>query len=132
MERIDAPGLVAIDDSAATLSVVAALARANGYDDVETFQSVAAALASLKRRGTRKTVLVCDLNMPGADGVELFKSLSHTAFEGPIVILSGADDRVLKTAANLAQAYGLDLRARLSKPVQPDAFGRLLAALHGA
>jgi len=131
MERIDAPALVAVDDCATTLVAVEALARANGYDAVETFQSAAGALAGLARPGRGKSVLVCDLNMPGADGVELLKSLAQMKFEGPIVILSGADDRVLNTAANLAKAYGLDVRARLAKPVRPGEFGRLLAALRG-
>jgi len=126
-----APMLVAIDDNAFQLRIVRAIAQANGFADIETCASAADGLAALERLSDRKIVLLCDLNMPDMDGVELIKALGKRKFPGVLVIVSGAAASVRASAANLAKAYGLDLRAALAKPVDPGEFGKLLVALRG-
>lgn len=125
------PVLVAIDDNAFELRIVRGLAQASGFADIETCTSAADGLAALDRLADRKIVLLCDLNMPDMDGVELIKTLGARKFPGALAIVSGAADSVRASAAHLAKAYGLDLRAVLAKPVDPGEFGRLLVALRG-
>lgn len=61
-----------------------------------------------------------DLNMPGADGIELLRHLSHTNYKGEITLISGSDSRVVATSERLGRDLGLDMAGMISKPVDVD------------
>jgi PAS domain S-box-containing protein len=88
---------------------------------VYTYDSAAAALASLANRDTSALLLLFDLNMPQMDGVELMRCLAERRYAGAIALISGADTRVLETASKLATAYNLNVLGYLTKPFEADA-----------
>ena len=49
-----------------------------------------------------------DLGMP-VDGVELLRFLADEGFQGPVLIISGFDRRVLESAFRLGEAQGLNM-----------------------
>lgn len=51
------------------------------------------------------------------DGIELLRHLTERAFDGNLILMSGASPDVLATAADLARLHGLRLLAALRKPV---------------
>jgi len=65
----------------------------------------------------RVDLIIADLNMPDTDGVELLAALAQHAVHAPIVIVSGAAGPVIKAAAALAKARGLNILGALPKPV---------------
>ncbi|MBX9400884.1 EAL domain-containing response regulator [Lysobacter sp. BMK333-48F3] len=71
-------------------------------------------------------VLVCDLNMPGMDGVRLLGRIAELPVRPAIVLVSGEDPRVLDSSRQFAEARGLTILGTLQKPVERDS---LLAAL---
>ena len=60
-------------------------------------------------------VILCDLNMPEMDGVELLHQIAEKNFTGGILLLSGEDDRMLEAAYELARAHQLNMIGAISK-----------------
>jgi len=51
-------------------------------------------------------VITLDLCMPEEDGIGVFATLHESGFQGELVIISGQDDWLRKTASRLASARG--------------------------
>jgi EAL domain-containing protein (putative c-di-GMP-specific phosphodiesterase class I) len=77
-------------------------------------------------RSFEPDLIVLDLMMPGADGVQVLRSLADEKCVAEIILFSGADARVLNTAARLGASHGLRIRELLHKPI---ALAELEAAL---
>ena len=120
------PRLLLIDDEPALATFVADAAAMSGFDPVVTdndslfrdeFHSEAPAMVAL------------DLGMPGMDGVELLRFLSAESFDGPVLIISGFDRRVLESAFRLGEALGLTMVGPLEKPVRLEELETVLTEL---
>lgn len=72
-------------------------------------------------------LIILDLMMPKADGVQVLRALAEDGCEAEIVLFSGADSRVLNTAARLAESHGLRIRGLMRKPVNIEALRTLLS-----
>ena len=117
------PRLLLIDDEPALAAFVANAAAMSG------FEPVVASNDSLFReqfQAETPRMVALDLGMPGMDGVELLRFLSAEAFEGPVLIISGFDRRVLESAFRLGEALGLRMVGPLEKPVRLEALEAIL------
>ncbi len=63
------------------------------------------------------TVVVLDLQMPGADGIELLRYLGERGSKAQVLVASGMDQRVLATAQQIGKAQGLTMLGALQKPI---------------
>ena len=63
-------------------------------------------------------VVVVDLAMPGADGIELLRFLAGENCTALVLIVSGFDGRVVESAIRLGSALGLRMGRALTKPVR--------------
>ncbi len=77
----------------------------------------------------KPTVLFLDIFMPDRDGLELLGLLQRHAYDGQIVMMSGADLLYLNMAAASAKARGLRLAGVLSKPCRKQEIEDLLQRL---
>jgi len=77
----------------------------------------------------RPAMVALDLGMPGSDGVELLRFLAERSFNGPVLIISGFDRRVLDSAFRLGEALGLHMVGPLEKPTRLEALEDLLLQL---
>ena len=84
----------------------------------------AAALECLD--GSKVDVVICDLNMPGMDGLEFLRHLAGREAQPAVILLSGEDKAVLKTAVQLGQAYKLPILGALAKPIKKELLEELL------
>ena len=119
------PQLLLIDDEPALADFVANAARECGFDPTVTSNDMA---FRDEFRAGRPDAVAMDLGMP-VDGVELLRFLSDEMFEGPVLIISGFDRRVLESAFRLGEAQGLNMAGPLEKPVRLEELEDLLKRL---
>jgi DNA-binding response OmpR family regulator len=119
------PQLLLIDDEPALADFVANAARECGFDPTVTSNDMA---FRDEFRAGRPDAVAMDLGMP-VDGVELLRFLSDELFEGPVLIISGFDRRVLESAFRLGEAQGLNMAGPLEKPVRLEELEDLLKRL---
>ncbi|HEY4382245.1 MAG TPA: response regulator [Acidobacteriaceae bacterium] len=62
-------------------------------------------------------LIFLDIVMPHVDGIELLKMLSHNGCTARIVLMSGADTRILETTEEWGKSLGLEIVGFLQKPV---------------
>lgn len=108
------PQVAIVDDEPGLTAVVAMALEEEGIS-VDTFTDARRFLAALDC-GADYTILVCDLRMPGLDGLELIRQLRDRQGPRRIVIMSGCPDRARDTAASIAQTDGFEIVATVSKP----------------
>lgn len=77
----------------------------------------------------KPTVLFLDIFMPDRDGLELLGLLQKHAYDGQIVMMSGADSLYLNMAAASAKVRGLRLAGVLAKPCRKQDLQDLLQRL---
>ena len=120
------PRLLLIDDEPALAAYLAEAAK------ISDFEPVTARNDTEFRdlfKGDRPAMVAVDLGMPGMDGVELLRFLAEKSFQGPVLIISGFDRRVLESAFRLGQALGLTMTGPLEKPARLDDIETLLRDL---
>ena len=72
-------------------------------------------------------VIMLDIFMPETDGFELLHYLGKRHCPAALILTSGKDRHFLCSAEQLAQAYGLKVLDKLSKPVRVQDLTRPLA-----
>ncbi|MEG3143197.1 response regulator [Sphingomonas sp. RT2P30] len=109
-----------VDDDAAVRTALLFALEVKGFR-VADYVDAADFLA--RGRG-QPGVLICDVRMPGMDGIELTRLLTREATAMPIVLITGHANPALKAAAIAAGALSV-----LEKPVD---LAVLLAQITGA
>jgi EAL domain-containing protein (putative c-di-GMP-specific phosphodiesterase class I)/ActR/RegA family two-component response regulator len=120
--------ILLVDDDELQLTLLGMQLANLGYTDVILARGGDEALAQFERHGTEINLIISDLSMPGMDGLVLMRHLVQRGFAASFILLSGATDEILSSAAGLAQAHHLDLLGVLSKPCAPERLRELLAA----
>jgi DNA-binding NtrC family response regulator len=101
---------IALDDEAPLVRGLKRLLEPYGFA-VETFTDGAEALAAVERDGASIDVMLCDVSMPGMDGIEVVQRVRAIAPELPVVMLTG--DRSAGTAVRALKAGAFNY---LNKP----------------
>ena len=113
-----------VDDDPMMVEVLVGVLRDEGLTAVEAVGDGAAALDHLSVH--RVDLLICDLNMPGVDGIRLLNQLASLVSRPAVVLFSGEDPRVLDASRRFAEAKQLTILGVLRKPVGRDSVMDLL------
>jgi EAL domain-containing protein (putative c-di-GMP-specific phosphodiesterase class I)/ActR/RegA family two-component response regulator len=121
--------LLVVDDQPDLCEFIAEAAQSMGFEtcvanDAEQFRRVLLDF--------RPSVVVMDLQMPGADGIELLRYLARQGSRAQVLVASGMDERVLATAEQVGRSQGLNMLGALRKPILlPDLEGVLRKTMRG-
>lgn len=118
--------LLAIDDNLDSAELIVRLARKCGYEAEALSQE-----SDLANRlmSAPVDVLTLDLCMPDQDGIGLMSVLQEHGFKGAIIIASGQEGWLRRSASRLATARGLTVAGDFAKPVDLAAMTQLLQKL---
>ncbi len=117
--------ILLLDDDAFMLELLADMIAGLGEHTVVCETDGRRALIELRLRPP--ALVICDLSMPVMDGIDFLRLAAAQQYQGCVVLLSGVDSAVLKTAARLAEAQGLAILDACAKPMSMDTLGALLA-----
>ena len=120
------PRILLLDDDPFMLEIQSRMLQSMGYPEVTTATRAEAALAMLDDAPQGVDVVVCDLNMPGMDGIEFLQRLNASAFGGAAILLSGEGFRVMHTVRKLLSGGHLMIIGALEKPATRSALKDLL------
>jgi DNA-binding NtrC family response regulator len=118
--------LLAVDDNSDSAELIARVARKCGYD-VKMMADTRALRQTLD--DWKPEVVTLDLCMPQEDGIALLSQLQESRFGGRLIIISGQDDWLRKSAGRLAALRGLNVADDMAKPVDLKALRQLLTNL---
>ena len=116
--------LLVVDDDPAIGDLIVQVAEGMGFQTsyVDQSDQMLSAYRSLK-----PDLIILDLMMPGTDGVQSLRALADAGCEANIILFSGADARVLQTAARLGASQGLQVCELLRKPIDIDDLEAMLS-----
>ncbi len=87
------------------------------------------AMELLTRHAGSVQLIVCDLDMPRMDGLELLRHVAHSGSRAAVLITSAQELAVLNSVETMCQAYGVRPLGVIEKPVTRDVLAALLQQL---
>ena len=121
--------VLVVDDEPFMLDIVEEVLGQLDIKNVICAESSSQALEHIKSSPEAVGLMICDLSMPGMDGIECMRHLADLQFKGGIIILSGSDKRLLDSVGDLLLEHNLNFLGALEKPVTKAAMAAVIARL---
>ena len=117
--------VVVVEDHDFQRRTVVQLLRGLGVGTVLDAANGAAALQVLQDE-VDPDVIICDIDMPGMDGVEFVTRVAERNLACAVVIASGLEANVLRAVEAVGESHGLQVLAALEKPLTARRLGEVL------
>jgi EAL domain-containing protein (putative c-di-GMP-specific phosphodiesterase class I)/ActR/RegA family two-component response regulator len=114
-----------LEDQTFQREVAASLLKACGVREVLTAATGDEALEIARSQDIH--VLLCDLQTPGMDGVELLRHVAEGRLAHAVIIASALEPTLVTTVEEMAISHGLKVLGTLEKPLTRDGLSALLA-----
>lgn len=121
-----APMVLVIDDDAMQREILTSLLARAGHTTVLTASDGKDALECMAAYGAQIGLVICDLQMPGMDGMELLRRIGESVHKPAVIISSATESRIMSSVELMVKAVGLNVLGSLPKPVGQEALNRLL------
>ncbi|MDR4516613.1 MAG: EAL domain-containing response regulator [Nitrosomonas sp.] len=118
--------ILLVDDDTFILKILTKMLNNQGIMSVDSSDNGLDALARIDHVETCPDLILLDLNMPNMDGIEFVRHLVERKYPGSLVLVSGEDERMLKTAEKLVHAHQIPMLGYLHKPVSPDKLAEII------
>lgn len=114
------PRILLLDDDPFMLRLLARMLTNLGHPQPTLCGEARTALEWVDHPGARPELILCDLNMPDMDGVEFVRALAERHYDGSLILVSGEEERILRSAEKLVRAHCITVLGHLPKPIAPD------------
>jgi CheY-like chemotaxis protein len=118
-----------VDDDEFMLSFVGNMLHDLGVREVRTAKDGKSGLQAFASASRKPEVVLCDLNMPHADGFQMMEMLAECEYKGGVILVSGMDERTRSSATLMARFHRLNILDTIGKPVDKRQLARALAKL---
>ncbi len=116
-----------IDDHPLQLLSLENKLRAIGVSNIYPFTDARIALNTLdKQEFNDVDVIICDIMMPGHDGVETMLDLHKLGYTGQVVLLSAAEAPILDYTRSMCEGFSFTVIEKLVKPASTKALESVL------
>jgi EAL domain-containing protein (putative c-di-GMP-specific phosphodiesterase class I) len=116
-----------VDDDLFANKVIAAQLGKLGFTNLEGMTDPLKALDFLRANVDNIGLIICDLQMPTLDGIEFVREVAHEGYTGQVILVSGEDPRLLRSAQRLVEAMGLATLGAIQKPVKLETLTNVFA-----
>lgn len=123
--------LLLLDDEPFELQLLEQQLRRLGFEQILACQDARTGLEQVRAPESGIELIFCDLQMPDIDGVELIRHLRLLGYGGALVLVSGEDERILRSVERLARSHGLHVLGVLCKPIELERLRGVLQHLPG-
>jgi EAL domain-containing protein (putative c-di-GMP-specific phosphodiesterase class I) len=120
------PSILLLDDDPFVLEFLANTLRGMDYSELTTATHASEALLKVECNPSSADVIVCDLSMPGIDGIAFLQALNEIPFHGSVILLSVASAREMHSVQRLLSGSGFAILGTLTKPAARNALRVLL------
>ena len=108
---------VVVEDQGFQRWLAGNLLRELGAEFVLPAEDGNGALELLTTRDPPVDVVICDLNMPGMDGMELIRHMGQMRHGASLIVVSGLDKSILGMVEVMSREYGVKLLGAIEKPL---------------
>ena len=126
MNSISSVKILILDDDTFMLKLLTRMLEKLGYKAVMACDNGSDALTKIDHVETCPDLILLDLNMPDMDGIEFVRYLVDRQYQGNLILVSGEDERMLKTAEKLVHAHKIPMLGYLHKPVSAEKLSEIL------
>ncbi len=130
MDDIAGRRVLIVDDQAFIRTLLRRCLVRLGVTEFREAANGAAGLAELD--AFKPELVLCDLNMPGMDGIEFLRLVAAKSPTTPMLIVSGEDKRTLDGALRIARGYGIASVGVIAKPIGAERLTQAIARLQPA
>lgn len=119
--------LLVVEDDAFQRRLIVSMLHSLGATRIQEAENGKQAIDRVRDPQLQSIDLVlCDLNMPEMDGLELLRLLGKEDTQPITVIVSALDEKLLSSANLMAKMYGVRLQGALPKPLTRHSLSELL------
>ena len=112
-----APHVLIVEDSPCQANYLAELCRASGLSELAFAENGRVALELIDQSKTAFDIVICDLEMPDIDGIELIYLLAQRKSSTALIIVSSREQSLISAVELMALTQGLDVLGSIRKPI---------------
>lgn len=120
-----------VEDSPCQAEYLSTLCRSFGISELVTAENGLVALELIDKTEVSFDILICDLEMPDLDGIELIQLLAHRHTSSSLIVVSSREQSLISAVELMAVTEGIDVLGSIRKPVSADALEALIKNFRG-
>ena len=119
-QTFDALRIMVVEDHQFQRMVAVKVVSGLGVASVQEAEDGQDALDKIAASSDPIDITICDLDMPGMDGIEFIRHVAEKKLTSAIVVASAMEPELIRTVEDMAAEHGMKVLGTLEKPINPE------------